>query len=146
MDWVICYAPEGSAGAHVEKTAEAAGRALQEDDQPLKERLSAPEITQKIDAQREESRIHLLTLHGAKGTQFDHVWIYRCEEGQIPSKRGELEEERRLLYVGITRAREKVVLSASGIASQFLEEAGLPIGQEIPDAKFIQQVAEEEAG
>jgi superfamily I DNA/RNA helicase len=55
--------------------------------------------------------IDCMTLHGAKGREWDVVIIVGMEEGTLPSKQGTLEEERRLLYVGITRARDTVILS-----------------------------------
>lgn len=60
--------------------------------------------------------VQLMTLHAAKGLEFDTVCIGGLEEGTFPSSRSlvdqqALEEERRLLYVGITRAREHLVLS-----------------------------------
>lgn len=67
------------------------------------------------------SNVQLMTLHSAKGTEFPVVFIVGVEEGLIPHWRasqdenvGEaMEEERRLLYVGITRAEEKLYLSYS---------------------------------
>jgi uncharacterized protein (TIGR00375 family) len=60
-------------------------------------------------------RVALMTLHAAKGLEFPVVFIVGCEENLIPYRRaGEdpnLEEERRLLYVGMTRAQEKLVLT-----------------------------------
>ena len=59
---------------------------------------------------REESNIMVMTVHGAKGLEFDHVIIPSLIEGYFPSKRSDVQEERRLFYVAITRAKELVYL------------------------------------
>ena len=66
----------------------------------------------------EKNNITLMTLHGAKGLEFDHVFLPGWEEGIFPSARAleekgqkSLEEERRLAYVGITRAKTNLYLS-----------------------------------
>ncbi len=56
-------------------------------------------------------RVSLLTLHAAKGLEFPVVFIAGCEDGILPYQRGDEAEERRLFYVGMTRAKEKLVLS-----------------------------------
>ncbi|MCM2335897.1 MAG: DNA helicase II, partial [Pseudomonas sp.] len=89
-------------------------------------------------AQAGEDGVQLMTLHSAKGLEFPLVFLGGLEEGLFPSARsteesGRLEEERRLAYVGITRAREKLVLSYAesrrlhgqdmyGVPSRFLRE------------------------
>ena len=65
----------------------------------------------------EASRVTLMTIHRAKGLEFDEVFMVGLEEGLFPGRRSYekpelLEEERRLCYVGMTRAREKLHLSA----------------------------------
>jgi DNA helicase-2/ATP-dependent DNA helicase PcrA len=88
--------------------------------------------------QLEDDRVTLMTLHASKGLEFPTVFIIALEEGLIPHERSaqnddELEEERRLLFVGITRAQRELWLSRSNwreyrgqrrmtIPSQFLME------------------------
>ncbi|GKV56003.1 DNA helicase PcrA [Sporosarcina sp. NCCP-2222] len=61
----------------------------------------------------EKDAVKLMTMHGAKGLEFPVVFLIDLVEDTFPSKRGDLEEERRLAYVGITRAKEKLFLSHS---------------------------------
>ncbi|MBD0348424.1 MAG: ATP-dependent DNA helicase UvrD2 [Thermoleophilia bacterium] len=73
--------------------------------------------------------VHLLTLHRAKGLEFDAVFVPRVEEKELPSRLArtpeEIAEERRLLYVGMTRARLHLAVTWSGKPSRFLVELGL---------------------
>ena len=79
--------------------------------------------------------VQLMTLHGAKGLEYDVVYIPDINDGNIPwreaREEAQIEEERRLLYVGMTRAREKLVLSCvqkengDDRPSPFWEEARL---------------------
>lgn len=59
-------------------------------------------------------RISLMTMHASKGLEFDTVYVPDCQEGKIPSSRSvteaEVEEERRMLYVAMTRAKKKLWL------------------------------------
>ncbi|MDC7295203.1 ATP-dependent helicase [Butyrivibrio sp. DSM 10294] len=59
--------------------------------------------------------VKLLTMHGAKGLEFDVVWLPDLNEGIIPSRGAEtkqqIEEERRMLYVGMTRAKSALIMS-----------------------------------
>ena len=70
--------------------------------------------------------VHLLTYHGAKGLEFELVLLPRLEEKELPSKLArtdrEIEEERRLLYVGMTRAKQGLAVSWVGKPSRFLAE------------------------
>ncbi len=73
-----------------------------------------------------EDSIKLMTIHAAKGLEFDYVFITGLEEGLFPSERSELrekpeerEEERRLFYVALTRARKKLFLSYAMIRTLF---------------------------
>lgn len=87
-----------------------------------------------------ENRVTLMTFHGAKGLEFEHVYLSGMEEGLFPSymsitsdEPGDLEEERRLCYVGITRAKKDLTLTCARMRmvngqthysknSRFLEE------------------------
>ena len=70
--------------------------------------------------------VTLMTLHGSKGLEFPAVFIYGAREGNIPleneKRPSDEEEERRLLYVGMTRAKEELILTCSGEESRFLAE------------------------
>ncbi len=74
--------------------------------------------------------VHLLTLHRAKGLEFDAVFLPRVEEKELPCKQamrvpGAIDEERRLLYVGMTRAKRHLALTWAGTPSRFLAELGV---------------------
>ncbi len=63
-----------------------------------------------------QDKVTCMTLHAAKGLEFKHVYLVGCEEDLLPhansvDSQANLEEERRLLYVGMTRARQKLVLT-----------------------------------
>lgn len=86
-------------------------------------------------AGEEENAVWLLTMHGAKGLEFDQVFLPDCNEGIVPHKKSgrgkEVEEERRMFYVGMTRAKERLFLSwvsgskqEPGFPSRFLAECG----------------------
>ncbi len=65
---------------------------------------------------KNQNGVRLMTLHQAKGLEFPYVFIVGLEEGILPHSRSmddtfQMEEERRLFYVGITRAREKLFIT-----------------------------------
>ena len=60
--------------------------------------------------------IRLMTMHASKGLEFDTVYLPNCQEGKIPSAKSqtpdEIEEERRMFYVAMTRARQELCITA----------------------------------
>ncbi len=84
--------------------------------------------------------VNLLTVHASKGLEFSEVYVVDLVDGRFPNRRmmSSIEEERRLFYVAVTRAKDKLYLSlakydkvkkAEYVPSQFLHEAGLIKGE-----------------
>jgi len=73
--------------------------------------------------------VHFLTYHRAKGLEFDAVFLPRLEERELPTKLAKtpaaVAEERRLLYVGMTRAKRHLAITWAGKPSRFLDELGV---------------------
>ncbi|MBS1895479.1 MAG: ATP-dependent helicase [Actinobacteria bacterium] len=93
-------------------------------------------VLYSTDSRRSASALALGTVHAVKGLEFAHVWLAGLDEGVMPSSRaiqeGRTEEERRLAYVALTRARESLVMSSCARrwgkqvkTSRFVTEAGL---------------------
>ena len=91
----------------------------EDENDKLSEFLQQVALVSDLDTMNEESNnVTLMTLHSAKGLEFPTVFIAGMDEGIFPSQRtlqtpSEIEEERRLMYVGITRAKEKLYLVSS---------------------------------
>lgn len=88
------------------------------------------------------NRVSLMTVHSVKGLEFDYVFVVGLEEGIFPHvnslmDNGELEEERRLMYVAITRAKEKLYLVNSRMRTLFGKE------QSNPASRFIAEIDQE---
>ena len=78
--------------------------------------------------------VSLMTLHAAKGLEFPVVFIVGVEEGLLPHEGGEVEEERRLFYVGMTRAKEELVLSAARSRTVWGRRV------ELPPSRFLEEL------
>jgi DNA helicase II / ATP-dependent DNA helicase PcrA len=104
--------------------------------------LQEKALVADADSRQEEGLVTLMTLHNAKGLEYDIVFITGFEDGVFPHSRaldeGTLEEERRLCYVGITRARRELTLSYArqrmvfgstqyGLRSRFLDEVPIEL-------------------
>ncbi|MGE9808258.1 DNA helicase PcrA [Janibacter sp. G1551] len=99
----------------------------------------ADEIPDESDGAENEGVVTLMTLHTAKGLEFPVVFLTGMEDGTFPHLRSlgdpkELEEERRLAYVGITRARERLHLSRASVRSAW----GAP--QFNPPSRFLDEI------
>ncbi|MBO9542673.1 UvrD-helicase domain-containing protein [bacterium] len=134
------------------------------DDPSLGAFLLTTALVSDADQAAEGEAVTLMTLHSAKGLEFPVVFLVGMEEGLFPHKRtldhpDEIEEERRICYVGITRAEERLFLSHAGrrmlfgqsqfaIPSRFLSE--LPedlvrtITRVVPDAPRRARIRQEE--
>ena len=77
--------------------------------------------------------VHLLTLHGAKGLEFEAVFVARAEEKELPTRLAKspeaIAEERRLFYVGLTRAKRHLFVTWTRAPSRFLRELGVQPSQ-----------------
>jgi len=98
-------------------------------------------LVSDIDSLQSEKGVSLMTLHSAKGLEFKAVFLPGLENGLLPhfNSQGALEdveEERRLLYVGMTRSRERLYLSSCRrrrIAGRYQDQAESPFLSELPD-------------
>ena len=115
---LLAQLPEGTMEQQLEKLLELAALSRKEED--------------PVDA----SRVNLLTLHSTKGLEFSRVYIVGVEDRSLIGGKNttdeDIEEARRLLYVGMTRAKDRLVLTHSGLRKgesmgghRFLDEMGI---------------------
>lgn len=98
------------------------------------------------------NQVRLMSLHAAKGLEFRYVFIIGCEDGTLPHEmsveEGNLAEERRLMYVGITRAKQGLYLSHSRETRRFREKVRLKPSRfldELPQSELQRDGADPEA-
>ena len=109
----------------------------------IQEFLDNAALYSETDEYDSTSPVSLMTLHNAKGLEFQYVLLVGCEEGLFPHSRSttdeELEEERRLCYVGMTRAKKRLHLSYSRTRRLY--------GQESPGSnkpsRFLEEIPSE---
>jgi DNA helicase-2/ATP-dependent DNA helicase PcrA len=140
-------APEGAAADG--ELADLDAAPLTADVPPLEAFLEQISLVGEADAEVGDGRVALMTLHAAKGLEFDAVFLTGMEEGVFPHKRSlhseepdggeEMAEERRLCYVGFTRARRRLFVSLAQSRSLFGELHYYPPSRflrEVPSALF----------
>jgi len=106
----------------------------------LAEFLDHAALVSDVDAYDERAQVTLMTLHAAKGLEFPLVFLAGMEEGLFPHSRTllhpeELEEERRLCYVGMTRAMDQLILTRARYRRRY--------GTELPEASIPSRFLEE---
>ncbi len=148
----------GYTGAlQAEKSAESAGRLENlselsraiEEYETLGDFLEHVSLVMDNDARNDSEKLTIMTIHAAKGLEFDHLFLVGWEEGVFPSQRAmdegglaSLEEERRLAYVAITRARRRcTILYAANrqIYGQWTSSIPSRFIAELPEAHVTQE-------
>ncbi len=146
-----------TAALQAEKTAEASGRLenlselvrAMEEYETLGDFLEHVSLVMDNDANADTEKVTIMTIHAAKGLEFDNVFLVGWEEGVFPSQRAldegglaSLEEERRLAYVAITRARRQcTILHAANrrIYGQWTSSIPSRFIAELPEAHVRQE-------
>ncbi|MDE1465282.1 DNA helicase Rep [Spartinivicinus poritis] len=116
-------------------------------DEPItiKEAIAKLVLRDMLERQEEEDdhdRVQLLTLHASKGLEFPHVFLIGMEEDLLPHRTSieedNIEEERRLAYVGITRARKSLTMTLAGKRKQYGEIV------ETTPSRFLDEIPQED--
>jgi ATP-dependent DNA helicase Rep len=104
--------------------------------------LTLQDVLQRQDDESGGDQVHLMTLHSAKGLEFPHVFLVGMEEELLPHRtsieEGNIEEERRLAYVGITRARRSLTISYAEKRKRFGEVI------RCEPSRFLEELPEQE--
>lgn len=129
--------------ANVEELARAAYES-EDRGETIFEFLDRASLSSELDQFDPNVRVALLTVHSAKGLEFDVVFLAGLEEGLFPhiqstNAKEDLEEERRLCYVGMTRARRKLYLTWTPFRRSYGHNAGAPA---LP-SRFLEEVPAE---
>ncbi|HHJ11588.1 MAG TPA: ATP-dependent DNA helicase Rep, partial [Chromatiales bacterium] len=103
--------------------------------------MTLMDILDRQAGENEADGVHLMTLHAAKGLEFPHVFLVGMEEELLPHRTSleedSIEEERRLAYVGITRARQSLTLTFARSRQRYGEEV------ECEPSRFLEELPPE---
>ena len=120
----------------------------------IEEAISKLMLRDMLEQQEEDDdsdKVHLLTLHASKGLEFPHVFIMGLEEELLPHRNSieedNIEEERRLMYVGITRAKRTLALTYAATRKQYgekIETIPSRFLDELPDDDLIWEGGEKQ--
>lgn len=118
-------------------------------DSSLRDYLNLMSLDCKENADREDDKVNLMTIHASKGLEFDTVYLAGVEDNIIPSARAleedakNIDEERRLFYVAITRARKELTISYCEKRKDRMGESHLVLPsrflEEIPSSLFTKE-------
>ena len=130
---------------NVREVLEWMGRLAREKDDPtladLVNHMTLMDILDRQAGENEADGVHLMTLHAAKGLEFPHVFLVGMEEELLPHRTSleedGIEEERRLAYVGITRARQSLTLTFARSRQRYGEEV------ECEPSRFLEELPPE---
>lgn len=105
-------------------------------------RMVLMDLLERQQEEEEGDQVQLMTLHASKGLEFPHVFMVGMEEELLPHRSSieedNIEEERRLMYVGITRAKQTLTLTFAGTRKQFGEKI------ETTPSRFLDEMPEED--
>ncbi len=132
----------------VESLEKTINRGVEEGEDPgtMEDAISRLILRDLMERQEEDDehadKVNLMTLHASKGLEFPHVYLIGVEEEILPHRNsietGDIEEERRLAYVGITRAKRNLTLMLAARRKQFGEQ------QECEPSRFLEELPKED--
>lgn len=129
----------------ISKTLERNEDQNKDNEENLNSAIAKMMLMDLLDRQQEEDesdRVQMMTLHASKGLEFPHVFMVGMEEELLPHRTSieedNIEEERRLMYVGITRAQRTLTLTLAGSRKHFGEK------METTPSRFLEEIPEED--